>query len=65
MGKNVGAMKDSALSRLRNETIGFVMQDFALISGEDGSLQYHASPLFRQDALEQNENTVHGALWNG
>ena len=32
MGKNVGAMKDSALSRLRNETIGFVMQDFALIS---------------------------------
>lgn len=32
MGKNVGAMKDNSLSRLRNETIGFVMQDFALIS---------------------------------
>lgn len=32
MGKNVGAMKDNSLSQLRNETIGFVMQDFALIS---------------------------------
>src|SRR5699024_96692 len=27
-----GAMKDNSLSQLRNETIGFVMQDFALIS---------------------------------
>ena len=32
MGKNAGAMKDNSLSQLRNETIGFVMQDFALIS---------------------------------
>ena len=32
MGKSVGTLKDKSLSRLRNETIGFVMQDFALIS---------------------------------
>ena len=32
MGKRVGTLKDKSLSRLRNETIGFVMQDFALIS---------------------------------
>ena len=32
MGKSVGTLKDKSLSQLRNETIGFVMQDFALIS---------------------------------
>ena len=45
MGKNVGAMKDNSLSQLRNETIGFVMQDFALIS-EKTALFNTMLPLF-------------------
>lgn len=45
MGKNVGAMKDNSLSQLRNETIGFVMQDFALIS-EKTDLFNTMLPLF-------------------
>lgn len=33
-GKNVGRMKDKELADIRNSKIGFVMQDFALISQE-------------------------------
>lgn len=64
MGKNVGAMKDSALSRLRNETIGFVMQDFALIS-EKTVLFNTMLPLFFDKTPWSNMKAQAWPLWNG